>query len=247
MRGIPRTADRGATRSTPRRSAAAKRQGFGQIATGYEAQAAIMEALYGYSTSAHRARRGAVVQTPPRIRAAAEGGRRPRTRGRPARREPSCGGCAACAEEDTLLHRAYLPPAEAAVLLARAAVRRAVEELRQSARTRPGLSPPGAEPTCAAKRGCGAAAATPCGIPGRSSTTAARIRFHRADPDVPARTRPRARRAPATRRRAGRSMSPSWRCGRMPTRILPVLHQVMRTNWHGWDGPATWLQRSPFR
>jgi hypothetical protein len=34
--------------------------------------------------------------------------------------------------EDTLLHRAYLPPAEAAVLLARGAFDRAVEELRQA-------------------------------------------------------------------------------------------------------------------
>ena len=36
-------------------------------------------------------------------------------------------------EEDTLLHRAYLPPAEAAVLLAKGSFDAAVEELRQSA------------------------------------------------------------------------------------------------------------------
>jgi eukaryotic-like serine/threonine-protein kinase len=35
-------------------------------------------------------------------------------------------------EEDTLLHRAYLPPAEAAVLLVRGSFERAVEELRQA-------------------------------------------------------------------------------------------------------------------
>ena len=39
-------------------------------------------------------------------------------------------------EEDTLLHRAYLPPAEAAVLLAKGSFDAAVEELRKSAPVR---------------------------------------------------------------------------------------------------------------
>jgi eukaryotic-like serine/threonine-protein kinase len=119
-------------------SAAAKRQGFGQVATGYEAQAAIMEALYGYNRDA-LARARAVVQTAtayePQLRAAVALA----LAGEPDEAESILRRLRSVREEDTLLHRAYLPPAEAAVQLAKGAFDRAVEELRQSAPYETGL------------------------------------------------------------------------------------------------------------
>jgi hypothetical protein len=112
--------------------AAADASGFKQVASGYAAQAALTEALYGYTRPAIRqARRTVATSTAyePQLRAAealalagaadeADGVVR-RLRGiRP---------------EDTLLNHAYLPAAEAAILLARNRAEAALEPLRRAA------------------------------------------------------------------------------------------------------------------
>jgi tetratricopeptide (TPR) repeat protein/tRNA A-37 threonylcarbamoyl transferase component Bud32 len=112
--------------------AAARKQGFAQIASGYEAQAAFTEAVYGYRREAlETARR--VVQSAtayePQLRAAVALA----LAGAPDEAEAVVRRLRGVRPEDTLLHGAYLPPAEAAVLLARGALEPAIEELRRAA------------------------------------------------------------------------------------------------------------------
>jgi tetratricopeptide (TPR) repeat protein len=111
---------------------AARKQGFAQIASGYEAQAAITQAVYGYKPEAlERARR--VVQSStayePQLRAAVALA----LAGEANEAELAVRRLRTVREEDSLLHGAYLPPAEAAVLLARGSVDAAVEQLRRAA------------------------------------------------------------------------------------------------------------------
>jgi eukaryotic-like serine/threonine-protein kinase len=111
--------------------AAAQKQGFAQIASGYEAQAAVTEALYGDSREAlGRARRlvRSATAYEPQLRAAVALA----LAGAPDEAESVLRRLRSVREADTLLHRAYLPPAEAAVLLVRGSFERAVEELRQA-------------------------------------------------------------------------------------------------------------------
>jgi Tfp pilus assembly protein PilF len=112
--------------------AAARKQGFAQIASGYEAQAALVEALYGYKREALERARGIVRSATayePQLRAAVAIA----LAGQPDEADAVLRRLRNLRAEDTLLHRAYLPATEAAVLLARGAVDRAVEELRQAA------------------------------------------------------------------------------------------------------------------
>ena len=112
--------------------AAAEKQGFAQIASGYEAQAALTEALYGYKREAlERARRivRSATATEPQLRAAVAIA----LAGQPDEAEAVLRRVRNLRPEDTLLHRAYLPATEAAALVARGAFDRAVEELRQAA------------------------------------------------------------------------------------------------------------------
>ncbi len=111
--------------------AAAQKQGFGQIASGYEAQAALTEALYGEQSAAlERARRVLLPATPsePALRAAVALA----LAGRPDEGEAVVRRVRGLRQSDTLLHRAYLPPAEAAVFLSRGATAAAIEHLRQA-------------------------------------------------------------------------------------------------------------------
>ena len=119
-------------------AAAAEKQGFAQIASGYEAQAALTEALYGARPAA-LARARTLVRSAtayePQLRAAVA---------------LALAGAADEAEivlrrlrgvrrEDTLLHHAYRLPAEAAVLLARGSPEAALEALRQAAAYETGM------------------------------------------------------------------------------------------------------------
>jgi tetratricopeptide (TPR) repeat protein len=112
--------------------AAAQKQGFAQIASGYEAQAAVTEALYGYTREAlEQGRR--VVQSAtayePQLRAAVALA----LAGAPDEAESLVRRLRGVREEDALLHTAYLPAAEAAVLLVRGSLEPALEELRRAA------------------------------------------------------------------------------------------------------------------
>jgi eukaryotic-like serine/threonine-protein kinase len=95
---------------------AATAQGYTQIASGYAALAALTEALYGYDTEAiAQARR--VLQTgppnEPQLRAATALA----LAGAPEEAEPIVRRLRHVRPEDTFLHTAYLPVAEAALLL----------------------------------------------------------------------------------------------------------------------------------
>jgi eukaryotic-like serine/threonine-protein kinase len=112
--------------------AAAKRQNFAQVASGYEAQAAVTEALYGNTREAIDRARAVIASATayePQLRAAVALALAGATDDADAvlRRLRNV------REEDTLLHRAYLPPAEAAVRLGRGAFAAALEELRPAA------------------------------------------------------------------------------------------------------------------
>lgn len=112
--------------------AAAKKQGFVQVASGYEAQAALTDALYGYTGEALERARGIVQSATayePQLRAAVAVA----LAGEPGEAEAVLRRLRGVREEDTLLRRAYLPATEAAVLLARGSLDRAVEERRRAA------------------------------------------------------------------------------------------------------------------
>jgi Tfp pilus assembly protein PilF len=112
--------------------AAATERGFPQVASGYAAQAALADALYGYRREALTGARS-VLKTAtsyePQLRAATALA----LAGAPDEAEAAVRAFRAVRREDTLLHGAYLPVAEAAVLLARGRFDAAVEALRPAA------------------------------------------------------------------------------------------------------------------
>lgn len=112
--------------------AAAAGRGFPQVASGYAAQAAFAEVLYGYGREPLEQAR-AVVKTAtafePQLRAAtvlALGGE-------PDEAEALVRRLRGVRSQDTLLQNAYLPVVEAAALLARKRPADAIEELRRAA------------------------------------------------------------------------------------------------------------------
>ena len=118
--------------------AAAGAQGFAQIGSGYAAQAALTEAVYGFQAQAAATARKVVqsaTANEPQLRAAtalalagvvdeAEAVIRKLRNVRP---------------DDTLLHTAYLPAAEAAVLMERGKAAAAIEALRPAVRHERGI------------------------------------------------------------------------------------------------------------
>jgi serine/threonine protein kinase/tetratricopeptide (TPR) repeat protein len=118
--------------------AAASAQGFAQIGSGYGAQAALTEAVYGFQAQATAAARKVIqsaTANEPQLRAAtalalaggadeAEAVIRKLRNVRP---------------DDTLLHTAYLPAAEAAVLIQRGKAPAAIEALRPAVRHERGI------------------------------------------------------------------------------------------------------------
>jgi serine/threonine protein kinase/tetratricopeptide (TPR) repeat protein len=108
----------------------ASRNGFREIATGYLAQAALTEALYGsHGPAVDGARKvPSDVTYAPRARAATALA----VAGAPADAEAILRTLRDLRPEDTLLHGAYLPVAEAAVLLARRKPAEAIEVLRRA-------------------------------------------------------------------------------------------------------------------
>jgi eukaryotic-like serine/threonine-protein kinase len=113
--------------------AAAEAEGFAQIAAGYAAQAALTEALYGYPSHAIAgARRTLSHPAPyePQLRAAAALA----LAGAVDEAEATVQRLRRVRPEDTLLHTAYLPVAEAAILLGRRRPVEAVEQLRIASR-----------------------------------------------------------------------------------------------------------------
>ena len=113
--------------------AAATSRGFPQVASGYAAQAAVIEALYGYQKEAvMRAHEVLKVATAyePQLRAASALA----LAGAPDEAEAVLRRLRGVRPEDTLLRGVYFPVAEGAVLLARGRFDAAVETLRPAAR-----------------------------------------------------------------------------------------------------------------
>jgi tetratricopeptide (TPR) repeat protein len=112
--------------------AAATARGFPQAASGYAAQAALAELLYGYRGAAldeaRRVLRNATANEP-RLRAATALA----LAGHPEATASLVRQLAAVRPEDTLLHNVHLPIVEAAVLLARGRPDAAIEPLRRAA------------------------------------------------------------------------------------------------------------------
>jgi eukaryotic-like serine/threonine-protein kinase len=109
----------------------ATRSGFAQVASGYAAQAALTESLYGNHAEAIRQSRTIVESSTafePRLRAAAALA----LAGEPADAEAVLRRLRTVRPEDTLLNGAYLPVAEAAVQLARGRPEAALEPLRRA-------------------------------------------------------------------------------------------------------------------
>ena len=118
--------------------AAARQQGLSQVASGYEAQAALTDALYGYDRQALQLGRSVVRSATafePQLRAAAALA----LAGAPDEADAVVRRLRNVRPEDTLLHAAYLPVAEAAVLLRRGRSGDAVEQLRPAARYERGV------------------------------------------------------------------------------------------------------------
>jgi eukaryotic-like serine/threonine-protein kinase len=112
---------------------AAAGEGFAQIASGYAAQEALTDALFGYPAEAiEQARR--VVRAPapyePQLRAATALA----LAGSSAEAESVVRRLRRVRPDDTLLHTAYLPAAEAAILLGRGQATEAIDELRRAPR-----------------------------------------------------------------------------------------------------------------
>ncbi|CAN5644959.1 hypothetical protein BH24ACI4_BH24ACI4_03810 [soil metagenome] len=113
--------------------ATATREGFDQVASGYASQAALTEALFGYHPQALELARGVVSTATafePQLRAATALGLAGALEGA----EHLIRRLRTVRPDDTLLHAAYLPTAEAAVLMRRGRAAAAVEELRLAAR-----------------------------------------------------------------------------------------------------------------
>jgi eukaryotic-like serine/threonine-protein kinase len=113
-------------------------EGFAQIASGYAAQAALTDALYGYPAPAREEARRTVrapVPYEPQLRAATALA----LAGAVAEAEAVVERLRGVRPDDTLLHAAYLPAAQAAVLIGRGQPAAAIEELRRAARYETGL------------------------------------------------------------------------------------------------------------
>ena len=118
--------------------AEAKKQGFAQIGSGYAAQAALTEALYGYEPiAAARAREvtQSATASEPQLRAAAALA----LAGLPDDAEAVVRRFREVRPDDTLLHAAYVSPADAAVQLRRGRPAAAIDALRAAARYERGI------------------------------------------------------------------------------------------------------------
>jgi serine/threonine protein kinase/tetratricopeptide (TPR) repeat protein len=118
--------------------ASATTQGFRQVASGYASQAALTEAMYGYSARAIVQAREIVRSSTayePQLRAAVALA----LAGAPDEAEVLVRRLRGVRPEDTLLHGAYLPSAEAAVLLRRGRTDAALEQLRAATRYERGI------------------------------------------------------------------------------------------------------------
>ena len=118
--------------------ASARQQGLAQVASGYAAQAALTEAVYGYHREALAQAREVVKSSTayePQLRAAAALA----LAGAPEEAESLVRRLRTVRPDDTLIHAAYLPVTEAAVLLKRGRFAEAVEQLRPAARFERGM------------------------------------------------------------------------------------------------------------
>jgi tetratricopeptide (TPR) repeat protein len=118
--------------------ATAQQQGLSQVGSGYAAQAALTEAVYGYQREALEQARTVVRSSTafePQLRAAAALA----LAGAPDEAESVVRRLRSVRPDDTLLHAAYLPVAEAAVLLQRGRAGDALEHLRPAARFERGM------------------------------------------------------------------------------------------------------------
>lgn len=111
--------------------AAATERGFPQVASGYAAQAAFAEVLYGYGRAPLEQARTVVRSATafePQLRAATAMA----LGGEPAEADALVRRLRGVRPQDTLLQNAYLPVVEAAALLARGDPAAAVEQLRRA-------------------------------------------------------------------------------------------------------------------
>ena len=118
--------------------AAATRQGFTQIASGYAAQAAQTEALFGYTREALEQARSLVKSATayePQLRAATALA----LAGAPDEADAVVRKLRTVRPDDTLLHGAYLPVADGAVLLRLGRANAAIDALRTAARYERGM------------------------------------------------------------------------------------------------------------
>jgi serine/threonine protein kinase/tetratricopeptide (TPR) repeat protein len=118
--------------------AAAGAQGFAQIGSGYAAQAALTEAVYGFETQAAATARKVIqsaTANEPQLRAAAALA----LAGGADEAEAVIRKLRSVRPDDTLLHTAYLPAAEAAVLIQRGKAPAAIEALRPAVRHERGI------------------------------------------------------------------------------------------------------------
>jgi tetratricopeptide (TPR) repeat protein len=118
--------------------ASATAQGFSQVASGYASQSALTEALYGYSQRAVSQAREVIRSSTayePQLRAAVALA----LAGATDEADAVVRRLRGVRPEDTLLHGAYLPSAEAAVLLQRGRREEAIEQLRAAARYERGV------------------------------------------------------------------------------------------------------------
>jgi tetratricopeptide (TPR) repeat protein len=117
---------------------AASEQGFAQIGSGYSAQAALTEALYGFQERAAATARKVVqsaTANEPQLRAATALA----LAGGADEAEAVLHKLRSVRPDDTLLHTAYLPAAEAAVQMQRGRPTAAVEALRPAVRHERGI------------------------------------------------------------------------------------------------------------
>lgn len=118
--------------------ASATAQGFAQVASGYASQAALTEAMYGYTRQALEQGRSVIASSTayePQLRAAVAIA----LAGAPDEADAVVRRLRSVRPEDTLLHGAYLPSAEAAVLLQRGRTADALEQLRAAVRYERGI------------------------------------------------------------------------------------------------------------
>jgi serine/threonine protein kinase/tetratricopeptide (TPR) repeat protein len=118
--------------------AAAGGQGFAQIGSGYAAQAALTEAVYGFQAQAAATARKVVqsaTANEPQLRAATALA----LAGGADEADVVIRKLRSVRPDDTLLHTAYLPAAEAAVLIQRGKAAAAIEALRPAVRHERGI------------------------------------------------------------------------------------------------------------